>query len=870
MRVSFLFSLLALLPLQLNAVEVVGLRTEHLVNPLGVDNAHPRLSWQLMDEGSDVQQAACRVLVSSDSLAFDAHQVWDSGRIAADIVLVSYDGQPLEAFTRYWWKVRYEDGETVPVESTLQSFETGMMTESAWRGHWISDAKDRDFRPAPRFRKELTLRGKVVRARAYIAAAGLYTLEVNGRKAGDRILDPAFTRYDRRILYSTLDITPLLQAGGNALGVELGNGWYNHQPSTTWRFNKAPWRDRPAFCMDVRILYEDGSCETVSTDLSWKTSSDGPLVYNNLYTGEHYDARKLQRGWSEAGYDDSDWDKVIFRSCPAEKIVSQLMYPIRESAEEEAVEIVRLRPTRWVYDFGTNRAGNVHLHLKGEKGTVLQLLYAEKLGHDGRADLNQLDAYYFGDRKTEPFQTDIVTLSGEEDFFSPAYSYKGFRYVEVNASRPVEMSKENLTVVRVGSDVPEAGQISSSVPILEAIHQATRRAYLSNLMGFPTDCPQREKNGWTGDAHIAIETGLYNFDAFTVYEKWMADHRDEQQPNGVLPDIIPTGGWGYQPMTANGNGLDWTSTIALIPWNLYLFYGDSKPLRDGYDNLRRYVDYALSLTVDGLCTWGRGDWVAVTKRANKTLITSCFLYKDLNILVRAARLFGHTEDERKYAAIAAEVKAAVNARYLDTATGIYAEGMQTEQSLPLLFGLVPEELRGKVAAALEERVKADGYHINAGVHGAKAVLTALCDNGYADSAFRIATAEDAPSWGWWVRNGQSTLVENWNLDATRDNSLNHIMFGDISAWQYRCLGGIRPDPENPGFRHIVLQPVFPKGMKHFDCRYASPYGTISVHWERKGRKVLYSASLPGGTYASFVRPDGETEIFSGTRSFFVY
>ena len=844
---------------------VSGLKTEHLTNPLGIDNPAPRFSWYMEDSRAGAAQTAYRVTVATDSLSFDSTVIWDSGRIPAGDIMATYAGPKLDPRTRYWWRVKCEDMDGKELQSETAFFETGLMGQHNWRGNWISDKQGSDFKPAPRFREEFKTHGGIKQARAYIAAAGLYTLYINGQKAGDRILDPAFTRFDRRILYTTYDITALLKEGSNAAGVELGNGWYNHQAVTTWHFDKAPWRARPAFCMDIRISYEDGTEQIVSTGPRWQTSSDGPLVYNNIYTGEHYDARREQQGWAEPGFNDKDWVGATLRSCPATQISSQQAVPIRESREIEAAAITKINNNRIIYDFGANMAGNVHLRIKGPRGATIELTYAERLNPSGRADQDNINYYYFGDRNAEPLQTDIITLSGGDDEFVPQYSYKGFRYVEVNASANLKWGKDQLRAVRIHSDVPEASSLESSSGIVGDIWLATRRTYLSNLPGYPTDCPQREKNGWTADAHIAVESGLYNYDAFTVYEKWLADHRDEQQPNGLLPDIIPTCGWGYWNPAANGNGLDWTSTIALIPWELYLFYGDSKPLRDCYDAIKRYVDYALTLTKDGLTSWGRGDWVPVTKRSNKTLICSCFLYKDLDILCRAARLFGFEEDAEKYGEIAEKVRSAVNAKYLNKATGVYAGGMQTDQSLPLAFGLVPDESRHAVLQALAKRVKEDGFHVNAGVHGAKFALNVLAEGGYGELAYKMASAKDFPSWGYWLENGKTTLIENWRLDVTRDNSDNHVMFGDIAAWFHRALGGINPDPEDPGFRHIILRPCFPSGLYSFACSYDSPRGRIEVSWQRKKRKVTLNAIIPCGASATFHHPDGRTQnLPSGT------
>lgn len=860
-------SLALALPLVLSAAEVKGLRTEHLETPIGVDNPNPRFSWYLEDSRQGAFQSSYQILVSCDSLNFSDSLLWDSGRQDGSSALATYEGVPIRPFTKYWWKVICTDDLGLSTESPVTHFETGLMGDGNWKGCWISDSKEKDFRPAPRFRKEFTSKGEIVRARVYIAAAGLYNLNINGRKVGDRVLDPAFTRYDRRVLYASYDVTSLLAGGDNVIGVTLGNGWYNHQPVTTWHFEKAAWRARPAFCLDLHVKYADGSEEIICTDSSWKTDCNGPHTCNNIYTGERIDARKSD-GWTESGYDDSMWESIVLRQNPADEISSQTMVPIRESAEIEAVEVIQLRPNKWIFDFGANIAGNAHLHINGPRGASVTLKYAERLSVEQRADQSNIDIYYFGDKEAEPFQTDIFTLSGGQDDFCQEFSYKGFRYVEVTSSVPMQMGKGNVKAVKVNSDVRQAGNLSGSDRIMCAIEEAARRSYLSNLMGYPTDCPQREKNGWTGDAHIAIETGLYNFDAFTVYEKWLADHRDEQQPNGLLPDIIPTCGWGYWNPSANGNGLDWTSTIALIPWELYLFYDDPKPLKDCYDNIVRYVEYALTLTKDGLASWGRGDWVPVSKRSDKTLVCSCFLYKDLCILRDAAILFGFAEDAARYSAIAGKVRDAINDRFLDPATGIYADGMQTDLSLPMYFGVTPEECRAKVAAALAAKVAEDGFHINAGVHGTKAVLNVLSENGYGETAWKTAVARDFPSWGWWLENGHTTLIENWRLDAQKDNSDNHIMFGDIAAWFYRAIGGIRPDISKPGFQHIQLQPFFPENMDGFSCHHDSPFGRISSSWVRRRHRIEYTVVIPCSCSASFTKPDGSRiELASGTYSF---
>ena len=465
--------------------------------------------------------------------------------------------------------------------------------------------------------------------------------------------------------------------------------------------------------------------------------------------------------------------------------------------------------------------------------------------------MSNIDVYYRGDKEKDPFQTDILILSGGGDEFMAKFNYKGFRYVEVTSDKPIELNQNSLTAFFMHSDVPASGEIRTSSELVNKLWWATNNAYLSNLMGYPTDCPQREKNGWTGDGHFAIETALYNFDGITVYEKWLADHRDEQQPNGVLPDIIPTGGWGY----GTDNGLDWTSTIAIIPWNLYMFYGDSKPLADCYENIKRYVNYVDRTSPNHLTSWGRGDWVPVKSRSNKEFTSSVYFYVDTKILATAAKLFNKQDDYTYYTALAEKIKEAVNNKYLNKETGIYAGGSQTELSVPLQWKIVPEDMIAKVAKNLAKKVEEAGFHLDVGVLGAKAILNALSENGYPETAYKVAAQDTYPSWGWWIVNGATTLLENWDLKAERDISDNHMMFGEIGGWFYKGLGGIFPDPEQPGFKHIILRPNFVKELKHFEAKHDSPYGQIISKWEWNRKKINYEVVVPANSTATLYLPD---------------
>lgn len=839
------------------AAQVGKLQCEYLENPLGVDVPNPRLRWSLGSETG--RQTAWRIVAGCDSTAVAAGEgsVWDSGPKQSDAQLVRYAGAPLQPRTRYFWRVEVWNG-GIRWSSPVAWFETGHQVPENWRGDWISDSHDIRLKPAACFRTEAQLRGGIRSARAYIAAAGLYELTVNGCRVGDGRLNPLYTRYDRRTLYLTHDLTPYLTEGENVFGVMLGNGWYNHQSTAVWNFDMAPWRGRPKFCADIRIAYADGSEQWIVTDGRWRTAP-GPVVFNSIYTAEHYDARREMPGWDTPGFDASAWKKAVCTSAPAPKIVSQQVRPIRDVASLHPVAVKRLSDSCYLFDLGRNIAGVSEISLAGEAGTTLRLVHAERLKKDGTADLSNIDYHYRPTDDSDPFQTDIFILKGgEPERFRARFNYKGFRYVQVECDRPVVLTSENLRAHEMCSDVPAAGRIHASDTLINRIWAAANSSYRANLFGYPTDCPTREKNGWTGDAHIAVETGLYNFDAITVYEKWLADHQDEQQPNGVLPAIIPTGGWGYHW----GNGIDWTSTIALIPWNIYLFYGDIHLLESVYDNIRRYVDHVARRFPTGLTDWGLGDWIPIRTRAVKELTSSVYFYADASILARAAGLLGRKEDAGKYGALAAKIRRAVNEKYLDPETGVYASGSQTEQSFPLYWGVVPDSLRERVADRLAERVRRDGQ-LDVGLHGTKSILNALSENGYAGLAYELASRDEYPSWGWWIRRGETTLCENWDLDRSRDISLNHIMFGEIGAWYYKGLGGIFPDADVPGFKHTLLRPNFVAGLREFEARHTSPYGEIVSAWKRHGDRVTYQVQVPANTTADLTLTGRRVQLIRG-------
>ena len=840
-----------------------SLRCEHLVRPLGIDRESPRFSWQLADGRNGAKQTAYRIAVGKDSLALSKGKkiIWQEKK-SGEQMMATYNGKRLEPCTRYYWSITVWDKDKQKSEPVISSFETGLLKREDWQGTFISDGKDVESRETPYFRKHLSVDKEIESARAYIVAAGLYELSINGKKVGDHFLDPAFTDYSKRLLYATYDVTHLLQSGENAVGVILGNGWYNHQPVAEWNFHNAPWRARPSFCLNLRIRYTDGSEEVIASDKNFKVKA-GPISFNAIYVAENYDFRQEIPDWDKATLDDSTWRNASEVEWPDVVISSQTMHPIRITDSREPVDVKKLSDTLYLYDFGQNWSGITAFSAQGPAGTKVKLHHGEQLDsrHKRIFDDNNTQFYqnvneplkYGKHPEDELFQTDVLILDGKKNTFAPRFNYKGFQYVEVSSDKPLELTEKNLTSYFIHTDVPPIGSFECSDSLVNRLWRATNYSYLSNLVGYPTDCPHREKNGWTGDAHLAIETALYNFDAITLYEKWMDDHRDNMYDGGRLRCIIPSGGWG-------GDILDWTCSITIIPWAIYEFYGDITCLEDNYEAMKKQTDYWLAKFPDGIAhDAGLGDWVPHKSVSDKDLTVSIYYYKNADILSRTAKLLGHEEDFLYYKKEAEKIKQAINAKFLNRETGIYANGYQTEQSMPLYWGIVPEDMKEKVAMRLSERVRADKDHLDFGIMGCKTVLNALTESGNVEQAFRMVTQQDYPSWGNWLRQGATTLYENWDYNGLAwGYSQNHIMYGELGAWFYKALAGINPDPEHPGFKHILLKPHFVKDLEYVKASYLSPYGKIESNWTRKDGKVLYWVTIPANTTATLFL-DGDKE-----------
>jgi alpha-L-rhamnosidase len=816
-------------------------------NPLGIDALPPRFSWQLQSNERDQSQSAYRILVASslELLQQQVGDLWDTGRVeAAQSVQVRYAGRALASRQRCFWQVKAWDQQGQEAQwSEPAWFETALLRPEDWRGQWIAhpEASWAETRPAPFFRKVINL-AAVRRARVYLCGLGYHELYINGVRVGDAVLSPAFTRYDRRALYLTYDVTALLNPGENVFGVILGNGFYNQAARDAWYFEKSPWRASPRLLFQAHVEQEGGGELALVSDASWKTV-EGPILFDGTRLGETYDARLELPGWNAPGYDDSSWFPARTVEAPRGRLVAQSLPPTRVTRTLRPVKLWQTRAGAAVFDLGQNIAGWACLRVSGPAGTQITLRYGELLTPDGEVDQSNINSLVYPEQGE--VQVDRYILKGDGvELYEPRFSYHGFQYVEV-AGAPGQLTLDDLLGCLVHTAFSRAGSFTCSSETVNRLQACTEWSYVNNFVGYPTDCPQREKNGWTGDAHLAAEAGLYNFHAETAYWKWLDDLADEQREDGALPGIVPTSGWGYDW----GNGPCWDSAAILIPWYIYLYRGDQAILERCYPMIRRYLEYLAEKSGGGgLLSLGLGDWVPPYGRpedytAPLTLLSSAYYYMDVQIGSQVARLLGFAQDASRYAELAEKLSQRFNALFYDSISGLYAGGSQTAQGMALYAGLAQPEERPRAVRQLVAEIRQQKGRINAGIHGAKAVLNALAENGFHAQAYHLITQPQYPGWTWWLTQGATTLWETWDGAASR----NHIMFGDISAWFYKYLAGIRPDPDQPGFKRVLIRPYLAEGLEWVRAEHHCPYGAIRSAWQRHGERFQMEITLPANT-----------------------
>jgi alpha-L-rhamnosidase len=868
-----------------------GLKCEYQTNPLGLDTPQPRLSWVLESTERGQRQTAYQVLAAtSPSLLTDGKaDLWDSGKVTSGESLhVIYSGHPLQPAQRVYWKVRAWDRDNRPsAYSAAAWWEVGLPAPADWRAAWItrprtaplSEQQMFEDHPAPLLRKEFAIDKKISRARAYVSGLGYYELHLNGQRVGDHVLDPGWTTYSKRVLYSTYDVTEQVKRGANALGVMLGNGWFNPLPLRLWghinpRENLTV--GEPRLILQLVVQFTDGTSQTIVTDESWK-SGDSPILRNNVYLGEVYDARKEQPGWDRPGFSDASWQPAVLATEPLGPLRAQDAPPIRITRVLKPVKLMEPKPGVFIFDLGQNFAGWVRLRVQGPAGTRVRLRQGELLYPDGT--LNGMTAvcgqikqggtnYQYagiGAPKTA-FQMDEYILKGQgAEVYTPRFTFHGFRYVEVTGfpGKPTLASLEGL---RLNSDVAPAGSFACSNEGFNRIQQMVQWTELSNLFSVESDCPHREKFGYGGDIVAAGEMAMLNFGMSRFYAKAAQDLVDAVRPNGGFTETAPFVGISDEGLGDKSGPVGWGTAHPFLLWRLYQHYGDKRLLEENYEPAKRWLALLRSRAQDGILDNGISDHESLAPKP-RALTGTGFYYLNAKLLASIARALGKEADAAEDDALAEAIKAAFNRKFLVPGTGRYDTATQACQAFALYLGLVPSDEQERALAVLVRDIEvAHADHLTTGIFGTKFMLQALTDAGRADVAFEIVNQRTFPGWGYMLENGATTLWEHWEFS---DNTFshNHPMFGSVSEWFYRALAGINAATDAVGFDKIVIHPQPAGDLKWVKASYDSVRGQIVSEWRREPRKFNLRVRVPVGVTATVILPsiDG-TPITEGGKA----
>lgn len=692
--------------------------------------------------------------------------------------------------------------------------------------------------PSPLLRTDFGVAKPVRAARVHVSGLGNYELRINGSRVGDRVLAPDRNDYRKRVPYNSYDVTGLLRAGSNAIGAELGRGWYALKQPNVWRWHQAPWIDEPKLRLQLDLTYADGSTGRVVTGTDWRVT-DGPTRSDSVYGGETYDARHEKPGWDRPGYDDGAWQDAVSVPAPAGRMDAEITDPIRVVDTVTPTGVTSPKAGVHVVDMGRVMAGWAKLTVSGAAGTKVTLRYGEKLNSDGTVQ-------YANGLVTGRHQTDEYVLrGGGTETWEPKFSYKGFRYVQVEgAAEP-----PGITGRLVHSDVANAGDFDSDNPLYGKFHTAMRRTILNNLHGIPTDTPMYEKNGWTGDAQVGAPSMTYNFDMARFFTEWLDDIQDSQVASGQIPVIVPSPGWGYNELAP---APEWTAVYPIVLWQMYLRYGDQQVLDDHYAALSRYVDWEIGRLDNGIARTALGDWASPgysVPPEDTRLSASVYVHRSLTLTADIADVLGRTGDADRYRGVAGQVRQRLNEVFLDRDAGHYKTAKdphyrQANNLLPLAFGMVPDEHRGSVVDSLVRDIRARGVHLNTGALATSVLLPMLSRYGHHDLAHALANQTTYPSWGYWFANGADTMWEFWDLGA---RSRDHYFLGTIDEWFYSDLAGI--NPVGPGYRETLVRPRIGGGLDTARGKVATPYGEIEVEWETEGDRVVLEVTVPANTTA---------------------
>ena len=854
-------------------VTVGDLTVEMLENPVGLDERTPRFGWQLRSDLRDVAQTSYRIVVagSENDLKKEQNLIWDSGEVpSGESVWVEYGGPQLESRKDYFWKVHVTINTGDETWSEPARWSMALLDDSDWQAGWIgidsalnaTDRMEGDSRLAARYlRKPFDVEGKVKNARLYISGLGLYECYINGKRVGESVLAPTATDYSTNVSYNTFDVSEFIKDKQNAIGVTLGNGRFFAMrlgdPSAGLLGSLRQF-GFPKLLAQLEIEYENGERQVVVTDTTWRLTTDGPIIANNEFDGEEYDASKELGKWSEAGYDDSAWMNARSVGAPEGALHAQRNPNIRVMEEIDPVAISQLNDSTYILDMGQNMVGWLNVTLKGEKGEPVRLRFAETLKPDGSLYMDNLRGAKV---------TDVYIPAGDDVFsWEPRFTYHGFRFVEITGLKYKPELKSFVGKV-VYDDMKTIGRFETSDPTINQVFKNAYWGIRGNYRSMPTDCPQRdERMGWLGDRAMECIGESFMFRQALLYEKWARDIRDSQLPDGMIPDLSPT----YWPFYSEN--VTYPAAYLCVVDMLYNQYGDEKAVREHYPAMKKWIDYANERLVENdiVVKDVYGDWCMPPESpelihsqdparvTDGRLVGTSFFYRLLNMMARFAAVAGHEEDIPAYLEQAARVKDAYNRMFLNPETGQYANNTVSAGLLSLVQGLVPDTLKQKVFDELVRRTEVDfDSHVSTGMIGMQFMMRGLSRYGRPDLALTLATNRTYPSWGYMIDRGATTIWELWNGDTADPamNSGNHLMqLGDLIAWDWENLAGIQADPAAPGFKHILMKPDFPQGLEWVDASYESMYGTIGSHWKRTGGGLSWSVEIPANTTATLRVP----------------
>ncbi|MBD1363248.1 family 78 glycoside hydrolase catalytic domain [Mucilaginibacter sp. ZT4R22] len=837
-------------------ISVNKILCENRTNPIGLDNAQPRFTWELASAGHNVSQTAYQVRVSTHS---DFRKIiWDSKKVASDSsVHVGYKGKALSSHTKYYWQVKvWDNTKKASAWSETGYWITSLFNANEWQAKWIGPGfKEDSLRASPMFRKTFSSTKKVASAVAFITAHGLYEAQINGRRVGDAYLTPGWTSYGKRLQYQAYDVTDLLTNGNNTIGVTLGSGWY--RGTIGFANNSNRYGKDIALLMQMHITYTDGTSEVVLSDGSWK-SSTGEITYSEIYNGETIDARKIKKGWALNGYNDTGWNGVQVADYGFKNLLATYNEPIRKHETFKALRVIKTKKNEHIVDFGQNLVGWVKIRLKGKKGQKVTISHAEVLDKDGN--------FYTDNLRSAKAQDNFILGGDDVEVFEPHFTFHGFQFIKVEGYNG-DLNPDDFTAVTIYSDMAPTGTFSSSNALVNQLQHNIQWGQKGNFLDVPTDCPQRdERLGWTGDAQVFSRTASFNMNVDNFFSKWLKDITADQTEKGAVPFVIPN----VLGKGAAGSA-GWGEAATVIPWNMYVAYGDKQVLKDQYGSMKAWVDYMKNQAKDDLWNTGFhfGDWLfysvnddtdGTSAVTDKYLIAQCFYAYSTQLLINAAQVLGKTDDYEAYGKNLKRIKDAFMREYV-TANGRMVSGTQTAYVLALNFDMLPEDLRPQAAARLVTNIKNYNNHLTTGFLGTPYLCHVLSRFGYTDEAYKLLLQDTYPSWLYPVKMGATTIWERWDgikpdktFETPTMNSFNHYSYGAIGDWMYRVMVGLDTYNDGPGYKHIKIMPHPGGGFTNASASLQTYYGTVSSAWAIADGQLNFDVEIPVNTTASVYIP----------------